>query len=133
MPDSPWGGLFVNDAHVHFFAHTFYAGLSRQNKLDGAGALAPLLGWVIPEEDPVHLGAQWIREMDSHGVRRSCLIASSHSDEASVAAAVGACPDRSFGYFMLDPTQPDALKRVTSAARNPHVHRMCVFQAMHTY
>ena len=105
MAQTPWGDLTVNDAHIHFFSHDFYSGLSRPKKLDSVEALAPVLGWDIPPADSASLASQWIAELDRFGVRRGCLIASSHGDEASVAAAVEAFPNRFFGFFMLDPTR----------------------------
>src|SRR3954470_8297574 len=133
MAQTPWGELTVSDAHVHFFSRSFYGGLSRQKKLDSVDALAPLLGWDVPASEPAGLAAQWIAELDRFDVRRACFIASSHGDEGSVAEAVAAYPERFFGYFMLDPLQPDARDRVAAAARNPHLHGMCLFPAMHTY
>ena len=133
MRQTSWGPLPVHDAHVHFFSHAFYTGLARQRKVEGAEALRPLLGWDVPEADPVILAGQWAAELDRQGVDRACLIASAPTDEASVAAAVGVYPERFFGYFMLDPTQPDARERVQSAAANPYLHCMCLFPAMHTF
>jgi uncharacterized protein len=133
MARTPWGNLPVNDAHVHFFSHRFYSGLARQKNLRDSAELAPLLNWDIPAPDNAALAERWIAELDRHGVDRACLIASAHGDEESVAAAVSAYPDRFFGYFMLDPLQPDALDRVTAAAGNPHLHCMCLFPAMHTF
>lgn len=133
MVDTPWGELRVSDAHVHFFSHNFYAGLARQKKLPEANSLAELLNWEIPGPEPELLAERWVAELDRHGVDRACLIASAHGDEESVAAAVGAYPDRFFGYFMIDPLQPDAADRVKAAATNPHLHCMCLFPAMHTY
>ena len=133
MAQTPWGDLPVNDAHVHFFSHNFYSGLARQKKADHAEALAALLAWEIPVLDSAALAKRWAAELTQHAVGRACLIASAHGDEASVSAAVSAYPDRFFGYFMLDPLQPDALDRVRAAAANPHLHGMCLFPAMHTY
>jgi uncharacterized protein len=65
-------------------------------------------------------------------VTRAALIASAPGDEHSVSAAVSAKPDRFFGYFMIDPTQSDAIDRVKAAAADPHLHCMCLFPAMHT-
>jgi uncharacterized protein len=133
MINSPWGELRVADAHVHFFSHTFYTGLARQKKLPDADQLASLLNWEIPPPEPASLAQRWIAELDRHGVDRACLIASSHGDEGSVASAVAAHPDRFFGYFMLDPLQPDAADRLQAAAGNPHLHCVCLFPAMHTF
>lgn len=133
MAQTPWGELSISDAHVHFFSHNFYAGLARQKKVDGAEALGPVLHWDIPLPDPTALASRWVAEFDRHGVTRAALIASVPGDEPSVSDAVAAHPDRFFGYFMIDPTQPDALERVKAAAANPHLHCMCLFPAMHTY
>ena len=133
MAQTSWGELAVNDAHVHFFSHNFYTGIARQKKLENAELLGPLLNWEIPAADPVPLAESWITELDRHGVSRVCLIGSAPGDEESVSAAVSAYPERFFGYFMLDPLQPDALNRVQAAAADPHLHGMCLFPAMHTY
>src|SRR5437870_4622121 len=99
MARTPWGDLPVNDAHVHFFSHSFYSALARQKKAQNAEELAPLLSWEIPAPDPAALGARWISELDRTGVGRVCLIASVHGDAQSVSTAVAAHPDRFFGYF----------------------------------
>jgi hypothetical protein len=133
MAQSPWGDLTISDAHVHFFSHQFYAGLARQKKAATTEELALLLDWQIPPAEPQFLAQSWIAELDKHGVRRACLIASSPGDEHSVAIAAGVYPDRFFGYFMLDPTQPDALSRAKAAAADGNLHAICLFPAMHTY
>jgi uncharacterized protein len=133
MPQTPWGELSIGDAHLHFFSHNFYAGLARQKKVSGAEALAPLLQWEIPSPDATALASRWVAELDRYGVTRAALIASVPGDEQSVSAAIAAHPDRFFGYFMIDPTQPDAVDRVRAAAASPHLHCVCLFPAMHTY
>jgi uncharacterized protein len=133
MPATPWGDLPVSDAHVHFFSHTFYSGLARQKRVANAEALALLLDWQIPPADPNFLAQTWLDELNRNGVRRAALIASAPGDEASVSAAVALAPDRLLGYFVLDPTQPEALERVKAAAENPHLHCICLFPAMHTF
>jgi hypothetical protein len=133
MAKTSWGEISVNDAHIHFFSHSFYTALARQKKAADAEALGALLNWDIPQPDPVALANRWIAELDRHAVQRTALIASIPGDEASVAAAVAAHPGRFYGYFMLDPTQPDAEERVKSAAANPNLHGLCLFPAMHTY
>src|SRR6201996_3390778 len=131
MAQTPWGELRVNDAHVHFFSQRFYAGLAKQKRAQDM-ELGSLLGWDVPRDDRA-LAERWAGELDRHGVAQACLIASAHGDEESVSAAVAAYPDRFFGYFMLDPLQPDAVDRAKAAAQNPHLHCMCLFPAMHTY
>jgi uncharacterized protein len=133
MAQTPWGDLPVNDAHVHFFSHNFYTGLARQKRAANAESLALLLDWQVPPADPQFLARSWIEELNRNSVNRACLISSVPGDEASVAAAVALHPGRFYGYFMLDPLQPDALARVKAAAENPNLHCMCLFPAMHTY
>ena len=134
MRATPWGNdLAVNDTHIHFFSHAFYTGLAKARKLDGPEALEPLLEWEIPPADPNALAATWVEELDRAGVGRASLMASTHGDQGSVAAAVAAYPGRFWGSFMLDPTQPGAPERVMEAAASPHLHCMCLFPAMHTY
>ncbi len=133
MAQTPWGDLPVNDAHIHFFSRTFYAALAHQKNLASAEELAPLLEWQIPTSDAAALAARWIAELDRYAVNRVALIGSIHGDESSVSAAVAAYPDRFFGYFMLDPTQPDAVDRMEAAAANPHLHCVCLFPAMQAY
>jgi predicted TIM-barrel fold metal-dependent hydrolase len=123
----------VSDAHVHFFSHRFYSALAAQRQAPNADALAPLLEQQIPPPDPAALAARWAHELDTHQAGRACLIASIHGDEDSVAAAVSIHPGRFFGYFMLDPLQPDAQERMERAAANPHLHAVCLFPAMHRY
>jgi uncharacterized protein len=133
MAKTSWGEIAVNDAHVHFFSHNFYSALSRQKKAENAEALGPLLTWEIPPVDAAALGDRWVAELDRYAVQRAAVMASMPGDEASVTAAVAAHPKRLVGYFMLDPTQPDALDRIKAAGANPHLHCVCLFPAMHTY
>ncbi len=68
-----------------------------------------MLTFEIPTNEPRALADRWAGELDRVGVERAALVASMPGDEDSVDAAVAAHPDRFYGYFMLDPTQPDAL------------------------
>ena len=132
MAMTPWGQIAVSDAHVHFFSPPFYSGLAEQKGLADAAGLEPLLQWQIPST-AAELTQCWLAELDFRGVQRCCLIASAPGDEASVAAAVAAHPERFFGHFMLDPTLPGALDRVSAAAANPHLHCLCLFPALHRF
>jgi len=137
---SPWGELDVSDAHVHFLSRGFFSALAAQKSARaGAGSgpetvesIVATLGWQAPPEPHV-LAAIWAHELDRHGVRRAALIASVPGDEQSVATAVGACPDRFYGYFMVDPTAPDAAERVRTAIAGGRLHCICLFPAMHRY
>jgi uncharacterized protein len=133
MMQTPWGPVAVSDAHVHFFSHRFYSELVSQKRLTAVEDLQPILNWDLPPANPVLLADRWVKELDSRQVDRACLIASIPGDEASVSEAVAAHPDRFFGYFMLNPLAPDAVDRIRSASRNPQLHCVCLFPAMHRY
>src|SRR5581483_12162207 len=133
MAQTPWGDLPISDAHVHFFSHGFYSELARQKKLADTAELGSLLKWEIPAADPMELGQVWLAEMGRYGVQRMCLIASIPGDEESVANVVSRYPERFFGYFMLNPKQVDAVDRMKAAARNPGLHGVCLFPAMHGF
>jgi len=137
MAQTPWGEMPVQDSHVHFFSRNFFNALARQKNLGGAheleNDLQSLLGWDMPPSEPALLAKTWVDELNKHGVEKIALMASMPGDEASVAAAVAHDPHRFYGYFMLDPTQPDAVSRMAEAVKNPHLHAVCLFPAMHTY
>jgi predicted TIM-barrel fold metal-dependent hydrolase len=131
------GEMRVIDAHAHFFSHPFYMQFVEALKQelprdDPYGGLARQLGWELPTTDHVALGRRWAQEMDKHGVDRMVLIASMPGDEASVAEAAQAFPDRLIGYFMLDPTRPDARER-TRMALGTGLRGVCLFPAMHHF
>ena len=133
MAHTAWGDLAVTDAHVHFFSHRFYEGLASAKGLTSTADLGALLNWEIPAKDPAQLAARWLGEMSRYGLKRLSIIGSMPGDEGSIAAAVTAQPDRFFGYFMLDPMQSDAVERMAAAAKNPNLHAICLFPAMHHF
>jgi len=122
---TPWGELPVSDAHAHFFSYRFFQSLAAQagkspEEVTGA------LGCGLPAEDPATLARQWAAELDRHGVERSVLIASVPGDEASVLAALDACPGRFRAYAMVNPI-------AQSAAVGEGLSAICLFPAMHRY
>ena len=126
----------MNDAHIHFFSTPFFAALGRQ--LQDAGEGAPeqralgRLGWDAPgsAED---LADRWVTELDRAQLSRAVLIASVPGDAASVAAAVARHPTRFVGYFMVDPTQPDAPELAAATLTAPGMRGICLFPAMHRF
>ncbi len=128
---TPWGEFPVADAHVHFFSHRFLTTLCAPRG-QSAKEAARLLGWVAPPEDAAELARAWARELDDRGVTKAALIASVPGDEGSVAAAVAACPDRFFGYFMFNPLEANPGERVR-AAFDAGLRAACLFPAMHRY
>ncbi|HWY48292.1 MAG TPA: amidohydrolase family protein [Bryobacteraceae bacterium] len=130
--ETPWGALAVSDAHVHFFSHRFFAALAEQKNAP-VDSLAPLLGWQLPSEDPEHLAAAWVQELDRNGVSRAALIASVPGDQESVIAAVRAFPQRFYGYMMVNPVAPSPAADVQRALASGHIHGLCFFPAMHRY
>src|SRR4051794_31852092 len=97
----------INDAHCHFFSTPFFA------PLGGEAALAKL-GWGAPGGAEA-LADRWAMELDRHQVSRAALIASVPGDAASVATAVSRHRERFVGFFMVDPTQPDAAAKAAEA------------------
>lgn len=128
---TPWGDFAVADAHVHFFSRNFLTALGSQAGKT-AEQVAETAGWVLPPEDPAELARSWSEELDSYGVARAALIASIPGDEASVESALGECPGRFYGYFMVNPLDDDAVGRVQIALRCG-LHAVCLFPAMHRY
>jgi uncharacterized protein len=115
----------INDAHCHFFSTPFFA------PLGGDAALAKL-GWEAPGTAEA-LADRWVAELDRHQVSRAALIASVPGDAASVAAAVGRHRDRFVGYFMVDPTRPNAAEAASEAIVAGGLRAICLFPAMHRY
>lgn len=128
---TPWGEIAVADAHVHLFSRRFFAAMGGQCGKT-AEETASTLGWTLPPEDPAALARQWAEELSGQGVARAALIASMPGDESSVEAAVSACPDRFFGYFMVNPLDEGAADRAGIAVRCG-LHAPCLFPAMHRY
>jgi len=117
--------VVVNDAHVHFFSPSFFAGLGADRDT------ITRLGWEFPESGDA-LGARWVAELDKHGVQRAALIASLPGDADAVAMAVAHNPDRFVGFFMLDPTRQDAIG-YAKRALDEGLRTICLFPAMHGY
>jgi predicted TIM-barrel fold metal-dependent hydrolase len=128
---TPWGEIPVTDAHVHFFSRRFFETIGAQAGRT-AEQVAAATGWDLPPEDPAELAQVWAAALEAYGITRASLISSVPGDEASVAAAVAARPDRFFGYFMLNPMEEGALDRAQVAFRCG-LHAVSLFPAMHRY
>ena len=115
----------INDAHCHFFSTPFFGALG------GDAALAKL-GWDAPGTAE-SLADRWVDELDRHQVARAALIASAPGDAASVEAAVSVHRDRFVGFFMVDPTQPDAAVRASASIERGGLRAICLFPAMHRF
>jgi len=115
----------LNDAHCHFFSTSFFAAL-------GGGAAIEKLGWETPGSAET-LADRWVAELDRAGVSRAVLIASVPGDAASVAAAVKRHRDRFVGFFMADPTRPDAAATAADAIDHGGLGAICLFPAMHRF
>ena len=106
--------ITLHDAHCHFLSSRFFETLGREKygaDLSSAAArMVEELGWEAPGTTDA-LAARWIAELDQSHVSRVGLIASIPGDEESVAAAVGRYPTRFVGFFVLNPTAPDAEER----------------------
>jgi predicted TIM-barrel fold metal-dependent hydrolase len=131
------GELRVVDAHAHFFSRPFFLQFVEALRTnlptdDPYRGLADRLGWELPTPDHGALAGRWVEEMDKHSIDRMVLIASLPGDEGSVLAATQASPDRIIGYFMLDPTNPEAGER-TRRALAAGLRGVCLFPAMHLF
>lgn len=128
--------MILNDAHCHFFSTRFFATLGRG--LEDFDPVAPaaraleITGWDDPGT-PEQLADRWVVELDRHGVSRAAMIASVPGDAESVAAAVRRHPKRLVGFFMVDPTQPEAPMTAASSIDRDGLRAMCLFPAMHRY
>jgi predicted TIM-barrel fold metal-dependent hydrolase len=132
---TPFGALEIWDAHAHFFSRRFLQTLTGQSPTlsqaaDPLAQVAALTGWALPPADPAELATIWKEELDRHEVAAAMLMASVPGDEDSIAAAVAAYPDRIFGGFFLNPTQPDAETRVRRALDELKLRVVCLFPAM---
>ena len=121
----------INDAHCHFFSEGFFAALAHQRGRRETGAdLTRELGWDAPgpAED---LADRWVQALDAHGVSRAAIIASVPRDEPQVARAVARHPTRFVGFYMVDPSAPDALDRAQRGLAESGLRTVCLFPAMH--
>jgi uncharacterized protein len=132
MIQSPWGGLPIADAHVHFFSHRFFESLAQQKRVE-VPELAPLLAWQLPPLDPAVLAGHWMAELDRYGIDRAVLIASVPHDEASVQTAVESHPDRFRAFAMVNPTLPEASEGLRLTLLAGRLHGICLFPAMHRF
>src|SRR2546426_9626620 len=117
--------MILNDAHCHFFSTPFFT------PLGGDAALAKL-GWDPPGTAEA-LADRWVAELDRVRVSRAALIASVPGDAASVEAGVRRHPDRFVGFFMVDPTQPEAETIAAGAIDRGRLRTICLFPAMHRF
>ena len=127
----------ICDVHCHFFSSRFLEILVASNRqhlpaAEHATVIAGLLGWE-PPSTPEQLADRWVAELDLHGVSRAALIASIPGDEDSVAIAVAKHPSRFVGFFMFDPTSPDAGPRLKRALGELKLRGVALFPAMHKY
>lgn len=132
---TPFGELEIRDAHAHFFSQRFLQTLIGQSpslsqEADPLARAAALTGWTLPPADPADLAAIWRAELDQHEIAAALLLASVPGDEASIAAAVAAYPERIYGGFFLNPTQPDAEARTRRALDELKLRVVCLFPAM---
>ena len=127
----------ICDVHCHFFSSRFLEILMANNRqrlpaAEHSTVIAGLLGWE-PPSSAEHLADRWVRELDLHHVSRAALIASIPGDEDSVATAVAMHPSRFVGFFMFDPTAPDASERLRRALRDLKLRGVALFPAMHKF
>lgn len=121
----------INDAHCHFFSEGFFAALAHQRgRREAAVELTRELGWDAPgsAED---LADRWVQALDADGVSRAAIIASVPRDEPQVARAIAQHPTRLVGFYMIDPSAPDAMDRAQRGLTELGLRTLCLFPAMH--
>jgi predicted TIM-barrel fold metal-dependent hydrolase len=126
---TPWGDCAVSDAHVHFFSRNFFDALAAQTG-KSAAVVAETAGWMLPPQSPAELAVMWAAELDRAGVATAALIASLPGDQASVRAAITACPGRFYAYAMVNPLAETAGSVLD---QSPALDALCFFPAMHRY
>ena len=126
---TPWGGIEVADAHLHFFSPAFFKALSEQKNHE---PVADILGWEEPAS-PEALATRWADELDRNHISRALLIASIPNDTYSVGAALEHHPDRFSAVYMANPMLPSAEIRFQSASSEDGVSGVFLFPAMHHY
>jgi uncharacterized protein len=129
--DSPWGPLAVADAHVHFFSHRFFEALAAEKPGLTVEAAGAQLAWRLPPAEPEKLAAEWVHELDRHGVAAAALIASLPGDEESVAAAARAYPQRFLPYAIVNPRTIG--EGAWPSETFSEIRVACLFPAMHRY
>ena len=124
---TPWGEIPVSDSHIHFFSHGFFHLLTGGRSVPETTSF---LGWTTPPENGGDLAANWIAELDKHGVESAKLIASMPGD-TSILAAIERFPARLHGAFLFNPLaqHADALAGLLAAG----LKTICLFPAMHRY
>jgi predicted TIM-barrel fold metal-dependent hydrolase len=127
----------ICDVHCHFFSSRFLEILTASDRqrlpaAEHANVIAGLLGW-DPPSTPEALADRWREELDRQDVARAALIASVPGDEESVSVAVGRHPSRFVGFFMFDPTAPDARSQLARALGELGLRGIALFPAMHKY
>jgi uncharacterized protein len=124
------------DVHCHFFSSRFLELLTKDRTdlptTGRAAAVSALLGWEAPGTVEA-LADRWTTELDRHGVSRCALMASIPGDEESVATAVARHPSRFAGFFMINPSAPDAGQRAARAFGELKLRAAALFPAMHRY
>jgi predicted TIM-barrel fold metal-dependent hydrolase len=126
--------MVVHDSHCHFLSPRFFAalGVERHRTAVDPADVARELGWEPPPEAAA-LSDRWVAELDRNDVARSALIASVPGDEESVAVAVRRHPRRFVGFFVTNPTAPDAVDRARTAFHDLGMRCVCLFAALHRY
>jgi predicted TIM-barrel fold metal-dependent hydrolase len=129
LHQTPWGGIEIADAHVHFFSPAFFQSVAEQKNDQ---FVAKLLGWDEPTSSEA-LAMRWAGELDKAGVQKAVLIASIPNDTKSVGEAVRKYPGRFSAVYMANPLLPSPDIRYQSAVAEDRVNGIFLFPAMHHY
>lgn len=121
------------DGHVHFFSRRFYQYWTDQARMPLENAAA-LKGLDVPaDDDPFPLGERWLGEMDKNHVDRVVLLSSVPGDGVTVGRVMAKYPDRFSGFFLLNPTLPEAMTRLKRGLEEAKLRGACLFPALHHF
>ena len=129
LANTPWGGIEIADAHVHFFSPAFFQSIAEQKNDQ---FFPKILGWDEPTS-PEALAMHWVSELDRHNIQKALLIASIPNDTKSVGPPVQNNPDRFSSIYMANPLLPSPDIRFQAAANEDSVSGIFLFPAMHHY
>ena len=126
------------DFHSHFFSRTLFEVFAGASPLAGAPEerlqrIPRALGIELPPEDPrAHL-ARWMEEMERHGVTHLVSFASVPEEIPLLIELLEHAQGKLSLFAIVDPTRPEAVKRLARPLERGQVRGALFFPALHRY
>ncbi|MDA1143057.1 MAG: amidohydrolase family protein [Planctomycetota bacterium] len=118
MRQTPFGEMFVFDAHTHFFDLSFYENLGRMKGINASAVdIAERLGWDEAPDKSVEAANAWVQEMDAKGVDRMVSMHTIPSNIFQAAEGIHSAAGRLTGYAAMTPNMegaPNLLDRLVT-------------------